>query len=260
MPTQNINKFIQNINTPVVIACSGGPDSVFLAHILKKSNQNLIHHLVYCNHQLRPNETKNELVFIKTLAKKLNFKSEVISLSIKKGTQDECRHERLHQLVNYAKKNNIKNIILGHHFNDDLETLIMQLLRGATTNLRGIPQETSFKGVLLKHPLLNLSKREILAYLESNKIEFLNDSSNKSLKYERNRIRHAIQKIEEEPQFKPNQTLKSMYYLKENETRLRNKANNLKNELFSVDNLFLLKKSVILQLEEPSLILKILII
>ena len=84
MPTQNINKFIQNINMPVVIACSGGPDSVFLAHILKKSNQNLIHHLVYCNHNLRPNETKNELVFIKTLAKTLNFKSEVISLSIKK--------------------------------------------------------------------------------------------------------------------------------------------------------------------------------
>ena len=148
---------------------------------------------------------------------------------------------------------------MGHHFNDDLETLIMQLLRGATTNLRGIPHETSFKGVLLKHPLLTLSKREILAYLKSNKIEFLNDSSNKSLKYERNRIRHAIQKIEEEPQFNPNQTLKSMYYLKENETRLRNKANNLKTELFTVNNLFLLKKSIVLQLEEPSLILKILI-
>lgn len=259
MPIKNINDIIKNINIPVVIACSGGPDSVFLAHILKKSNQNIIHHLVYCNHHLRPNETKNELVFIKKLAKTLNFKSKVISLSINKENQDEFRQERLNQLVDYAKNNNIKDIILGHHFNDDLETLIMQLLRGASTNLRGIPHETSFKGVLLKHPLLNLSKREILAYLENNKIEFLNDSSNQSFKYERNRIRHTIQKIEEEPQFKPRQTVKSINYLKENEIRLRNKANHLKAELISINNLFLLNKNFVLQLEESTVILKILI-
>ena len=103
---------------------------------------------------------------------------------------------------------------------------MMQLLRGASTNLRGIPHETSFKGVLLKHPLLSLSKHDILTYLNNNNIEFMNDSSNDSLKYERNRIRQAIQKIKEEPQFKPSQTQKSIHYLKENETRLRKKPMN----------------------------------
>ena len=257
-----INKLkpiFEQITEPVIIACSGGSDSVFLAYALKTFSPNLKHHIIYCNHQLRPEENLNEINLIKQIGKQLNFNSHIIDLSINKGNQDKYRKERLTNLTNWAHKHNIKTILLGHHLNDDLETLIMQLIRGANTNLRGIPKETNYNNIQLQHPLLSFAKEDILNYLKSENIQYLNDSSNQSLKYERNRIRQIISQIKNEDTFKASQTEKSLQYLKHNEESMINKSDRIKEELFKINEIYLIKKERLKHIDHNEFILKTLL-
>tara|TARA_Y100001935_G_scaffold245068_1_gene238221 strand:+ start:1360 stop:2619 length:1260 start_codon:yes stop_codon:yes gene_type:complete len=180
---------------PVLISCSAGPDSVFLTHFIGNLSNFTNHHLIYINHHLRPSENQREIEIAKNLSQQFNFICHIESLAINKKNQSEYRQARLKKIITVCKKNNISTVLLAHHLNDDIESLILQLFKGATTNFRGIPHKTVIDGIEFTHPLLTISKETILKYLEKNNIPFSIDSSNLTNNYDRNVIRHGLSNI-----------------------------------------------------------------
>ena len=109
----------------------------------------------------------------------------ILPVNAEKNNQDSYRDGRLTALINQCLSLQLKHLFLGHHLNDDVETLCFQLFRGATTNFRGIPSSSTIKNVQLHHPHLQLTKSYILAEMDKQNIPFVNDSSNQTLDYDR---------------------------------------------------------------------------
>jgi tRNA(Ile)-lysidine synthetase-like protein len=189
-----IHHIIQHTLPPAayIIACSAGPDSVFLAHMMHHGYPQHIHHLVYCNHHLRPTEVNHEIQIVRHLGQQLHMESHIVSLSIDHNSQESFREHRLQALQEIAAQVGVYDVVMGHHLNDDMETLIMQCQNGATTTLRGIPRVSYHGNLRIHHPLLTLPKSNIIAYLNRQKIPFSQDSSNNSTVYVRNRVRPLV--------------------------------------------------------------------
>lgn len=222
-----------------LICCSAGPDSIFLTEkIAKLSNEK--HHLVYFNHQLRPNEVANEITIVSNLCRKHNYHCHIIDLELITKNQHEFRQKRLKEIHHLCQIHQIKNVFLGHHLNDDLETLMMQLFRGATTTFRGISEITNHRNIRLIHPLLKFTKKDILHYLNDQNITYAIDSSNKEIDYSRNKIRHLIETFNDTFPISQKSVINTLKYLKENERKAKNDMLNL--NFRAVENSIWIKK------------------
>ncbi len=178
----------------LLVACSGGLDSVVLTHLLVKSGFEIT--LAHCNFSLRGNESDADSDFVIQLAKKLNipvfaetFETETFAddhgLSIQMAAR-ELRYRWFDELSNQL---NIKYILTAHHLDDNLETFLINLSRGTgLKGLTGIPVNQD----KLVRPLLAFSKEMILDYAEKNNLSWREDSSNASNKYLRNALRNEV--------------------------------------------------------------------
>lgn len=190
-----LRKYLKSTDT-IIAGISGGPDSVFLLYLLKQLPIKTI--IAHVNHQLRK-EADSDEKFVKDLTIKLSIifkslKANIKSLSqkYKQGLEETGRKIRYDFFRKLAKKHKAKFIITAHHADDNLETVISNLVRGAgLQGLAGMQNLENSKIPLLR-PLLNISKNQILAYLKFKKIPFRIDKSNNSLVYRRNFIRHKI--------------------------------------------------------------------
>ena len=183
-----------NSGDTVVIGVSGGIDSVVLLHILVKLSEEyklsiIIAHL---NHGLRGKESDRDEVFVKRLAKKMgvkftNKRIDINSL-LKKGDslQDVAREVRYAFFEDVAKRYAADKIATGHNLDDQAETMVIRFLRGA--GLNGLSGILPRRGKYIR-PLLDVSREEIEEYADKNRLKFVRDSSNKSTKYLRNKIR-----------------------------------------------------------------------
>lgn len=190
-------------NEIVVIACSTGVDSMVLLDLVMKilPSSNII--IAHVNHGKRE-ESKIEEEFIKDFSTKHNIKCYVKKLAkINDGNfQMIARNKRYEFFFDVAKKENAKYILLAHHADDNLETIIMRLLKSSSIKgYAGIEEESNYKDTIIYRPLLKKSKQEIKYYATLNNITYFEDSSNSELDYTRNRIRHLITPIllEENP-------------------------------------------------------------
>jgi tRNA(Ile)-lysidine synthase len=186
------------LNKPkVILGLSGGPDSIFLFEFLKKLHKegkiNLI--CTHLDHEWRK-ESGDDLLFCKNLCKKYNIKfigkkASQLNKNIKyNGSKEEQARNLRHTLFKEVLKSEEADYIaLAHHLNDQQETFIWRIIRGTT--LSGL---TCMKKVNKPYirPLLDLEKKEILNYLDKNKIEYLKDYTNYSDNYLRNRIRKYV--------------------------------------------------------------------
>jgi tRNA(Ile)-lysidine synthase len=207
-------------NSKILLAVSGGVDSVALAHLCQTAKLDFT--LAHCNFNLRDEESDADEDFVATLAKKLkvklfieNFDTEQYAkdngLSIQMAARD-LRYEWFEEL---RLKHQFDFTLTAHHANDSLETFFINLIRG--TGLEGLSGINADSNYIVR-PLLNFSRKEILAYAEENNIAWREDSSNASAKYLRNKIRLEIVPIFEElnPQFLET-FIKTQSHLKENE-------------------------------------------
>lgn len=201
----NINKY--KLITPtskIIVGVSGGADSVALLSVLNEIRKNLGFNLiaVHINHNLRGDEAKRDEQFVQGLCKQLNVECitknvDVIAFTNKhKMTVEQgARELRYLSFKEVLKERDFYTIAVAHNANDQAETVLMHLFRGA--GVSGI-EGMRFKNGNIIRPLLNITKNEILKYLEDKKLDYVVDSSNLENKYTRNSIRNEIMpKIEE---------------------------------------------------------------
>lgn len=182
----------------VVIGISGGADSVALVHVLLSLQQKykLTLYLAHLNHLLRK-EAEKEAEFVKKLAKSINLPVVIEEINLFQdksknfSIQQKARKIRYEFLTKVAKKLNANKIALAHHQDDNIETILMWLIRGCGgEGIKGIPPVRKINETLyIIRPFIKITKKEIEDYIKTNKLSFKLDSSNLKTAYFRNKIR-----------------------------------------------------------------------
>lgn len=178
----------------LIVGLSGGPDSVFLLHILaQKKDISLI--AAHLDHQWREN-SKNDVAFCKTVCESLKIPfvsgtmSEFAHTMKYDGSREEFgRRARRAFFEKIAHEYKADAIVLAHHLDDQEETCFIRLIRG--TSLAGLTAMRPRLGMYIR-PLLDTQKTDILAYLDTHKISYLVDPTNESQEFLRNRIRSTV--------------------------------------------------------------------
>jgi tRNA(Ile)-lysidine synthase len=180
----------------VLVAVSGGIDSSVLLHLLHHLSQTEGYSLcvAHLNHMLRGEESQRDADFVRDSASRLGLEVTISSIAVKevegKGSgsvQESARRVRYDFLEEVAAKVGAQKIALGHTRDDQAETVLVNLLRGAgMPGLRGIPPVREGRFV---RPLIETSRKEIEEYALRNRISFVTDSTNLEESYLRNRIR-----------------------------------------------------------------------
>jgi len=193
-------------NTTLVVAVSGGPDSVCLLHTLVKLRDELkINlHIAHLNHKLRGKESDEDANYVFRLAVQLKLSCTIGERDVEDyrvlhgGTLEEAAREvRYNFLTDVAKVVKAGCVAVGHTSDDNIETILLHLVRGTgTRGLRGLQYRTTWKSgsetVGIIRPILELSRKETVEYCRENGLEARMDSSNLSLSPLRNRIRQQL--------------------------------------------------------------------
>ena len=184
--------FHLDLSKKIYVGYSGGPDSSALLHLLHINNISNVE-AIHINHNLSDNSLKWEEHCRKT-TNKLGIKCHVDSIDIKldgDGLESAARKARYKIFAKYLKKD--EQIVLGHHSDDVAETFLLRLFRGTGVDgLESITVKRSVGDGYLVRPLINLTKKDILTYLEDNEISYINDESNYEVDQDRNYIRNTI--------------------------------------------------------------------
>lgn len=183
----------------IVIGFSGGPDSVLLLYALNELRKEYGYNLlaVHINHQLRGEEAVKDEEFSKDFSNSIGVKCISFHMDVngyakehKISVEDagrRIRYEKFHEVLEEEFGKGV--IAVGHHKNDDAETILINLIRGAGgAGLSGI----SSKSNNIVRPLIDITKGEILEFLKENKIPYVEDKTNFENDYLRNKIRNVI--------------------------------------------------------------------
>ena len=189
-------KSLLSDNEYVVIALSGGPDSMALLHLLirlrEEKNINIV--CAHVNHNLRV-ESEDEKIFVENYCKENNLIFEYMKIENYENGFNEnvARKKRYIFFDNIVNKYKSKYLLTAHHGDDLIETILMRISRGS--NLKGysgfgiISDRKNYK---LVKPLIYYTKDDIELYLKENNIPYVIDNTNLKDEYTRNRYRHNI--------------------------------------------------------------------
>jgi len=195
----NLEKFLEKYfskDDKIILACSSGPDSMFLLYELLKTTykDNLV--VCYFNHKLRT-ESEEEEAFLEDLWKKLGFQVEIWYAYIKeiqakipsKNLEELAREKRYAFFDTILHIYKAKYILTAHHLDDKIETFFFNLTRWS--KLTGLINMTEKSSIILR-PLLDITKLEILEYLDKNNLKYFIDKSNFESDFSRNYLRNEI--------------------------------------------------------------------
>jgi tRNA(Ile)-lysidine synthase len=181
----------------LLVAVSGGPDSVALVALLHRLRTpwRLTLSAVHGNYGLRGSESDDDQEFVEALCQRLEIPLHTMQLNVQnraRGTslQAAARDLRYDGVTTIAQRCGADRIAVGHTADDQAETVLLWMLRGA--GLSGISGMPACRDGIIVRPLYETRRREILAYLQGEGLSFRRDSSNNKLIYLRNRIRHEI--------------------------------------------------------------------
>lgn len=187
----------------LAIAVSGGSDSMCLAILAKEwanSKGGKVSALIV-DHGLRKSskkecaKTKKELENRKIITRCFKWK---LSKIPKNAVQEKAREFRYNIFEEWCFKKKIKNLLVAHHFEDQKETFIMRLNNNSDIyGLACMPKVLLKKEIRILRPMLDFNKKEIIKYLKQNKISWIEDKTNSSSIYYRNRVRKVLPKLQE---------------------------------------------------------------
>tara|TARA_Y100000994_G_C15673357_1_gene434692 strand:- start:210 stop:1655 length:1446 start_codon:yes stop_codon:yes gene_type:complete len=193
------SNFFSNPKQKLVVAVSGGPDSMCLLDTLIKISANISFqiHVVHINHKLRKDESDMDEEYVRNYCQKLqiSFHSESIDIpkfskTLKQSIETTARTKRYEKLFQYCKNIDSNFLVTAHNANDLVETVIMNFTRGSgLRGLKGIVLEREIDDIKLIRPLINIQRKDIEVYLNQNSIKPRIDSSNDDIQYMRNNIR-----------------------------------------------------------------------
>lgn len=211
----SFDKFIQKykiLNKKIIVAFSGGRDSVALFDLLYKNREkyNLQLIIAYINHNLRGADSKIESYFVENFARERNIEIRVKSIEPsfwkeKSGESIEMRARsvRYGYFNEIAQKESADYIATAHQLDDKIETFFINILRSSGTEiLSSIPEKS---GNIIR-PLLNVSRKEIDEYVEGAGLKYIDDKTNFENKYFRNKIRNDLIPVLEKikPEYRKN--------------------------------------------------------
>jgi tRNA(Ile)-lysidine synthase len=178
----------------VGVAVSGGADSVCLLHILRELAPHWDLHLgiLHVNHRLRGTESDEDAEFVRRLAAEfgLPFTWREVEIAAEENLEQAARDARLRFFHESISSGQVARVATGHTRSDQAETVLYRFLRGAgTAGLAGIRPMTS-SGIA--RPLLEVDRIEVVDFLRQRGIPWREDSTNRSLVFARNRIRHEL--------------------------------------------------------------------
>lgn len=178
----------------LLVACSGGLDSVVLVHLMHSLNFEI--GLAHCNFSLRGKESDGDEMFVVGLARSLEipvfaetFNTKAFAENQGVSTQMAARTLRYNWFEDILKNFKYDYLLTAHHLDDDFETFFINLSRG--TGIAGLSGIPAINGNILR-PLLPFSRDEILNYAEKNKLKWREDSSNQQSDYLRNKLRMKV--------------------------------------------------------------------
>jgi tRNA(Ile)-lysidine synthase len=176
----------------IIVGVSGGPDSACLLHVLcflaQKYDFSLI--IAHVNYGLRGKDSEADEAFVRQLGEKYDLPVNVIRANKPKlATEEQMRDFRYAYFEKLRKKYDFDLIAVAHNRDDQVETVLMRIVRGA--GLAGLSAMRAKNGVVIR-PLLEISHQIILAYLKENKLKYRTDKSNKDIKYLRNKVRNRL--------------------------------------------------------------------
>ena len=191
----HINKNIPFIeNSRLLVAVSGGIDSIVLTHLCNKTGLDVA--LAHCNFNLRGKESDADETFVVELAEQLSmevfvqqFDTEIYAKTHKLSTQMAARELRYNWFEELMQQLGYDYLLTAHHADDNLETFLINLSRGTGLDgLTGIPEAN---GAVIR-PLLPFSREDIEHFARTETLSWREDSSNVSVKYLRNALRHDV--------------------------------------------------------------------
>ncbi len=178
--------------TKIIVCVSGGPDSVCLLHVLAflAPKYNFSLRIAHVNYGLRGEDSQADEAFVRDLAKKYNLPINVLCSNKPKMTSEEqMRNFRYAFFEKMRKKYDFDLIAVAHNRDDQVETVLMRIIRGS--GLKGLSAMQARSGATIR-PLLQISRQIILAYLKENKLKYRIDKSNLDIKYLRNKVRNRL--------------------------------------------------------------------
>lgn len=232
------NTFPFLIGAKVLVAVSGGIDSIVLTHLCHEMKLDIA--LAHCNFNLRGNDSSEDEQFVHNLGKQLkkevhvqHFKTEKYAKKQKLSIQMAARELRYQWFTTLCNTSGYEYILTAHHADDNLETFIINLSRG--TGLDGLTGIPPVNGKVIR-PLLSFSRKEILTFAEENKIEWREDKSNLETKYLRNKIRLEVSPVLKElhPTFLQN-FMNTQEYLSGSAQIMEAQTKEFKSVLFNKD-------------------------
>ncbi len=222
----------------VILAVSGGIDSVVLADLFYQADISCI--IAHCNFQLRGQESDHDEDFVRNLAVKYGYEVRIRKFDAKQEAEQDnqsvqmvARELRFNWFDELLVEPDLEFVATGHHFDDQVETFFINLLRG--TGVSGLRGMLARQGKVI-HPLLFATREQIEEYARQRGLPFREDQSNKTLKYKRNQIRHnllpAIEKVA--PHYR-NSFRKTFRYLRHDEIMLKSLVNRTMSEITQND-------------------------
>ena len=205
LTVENFSKLLNSFNcikntSTIAVAVSSGVDSMNLLHIsdiwAKKYKKNL--YVISYNHNLRK-ETFKEIHYVKEVSMKLGWQHKTLTWQkpAKKNILEKARIARYQAISKFCKKKNISSILLGHHFDDMVETFCMRIIKSSRIDgLCPMVYNRRLFGLNLIRPFLNIKKKEMYSYANLNKVKFFEDPTNKNSKYLRTKIRLLLENNE----------------------------------------------------------------
>ncbi len=224
-----LNLDLLHKNDRLIVAVSGGIDSMVLLDLLVKLNIEYALTIIVChvNHHKRQ-ASASDAAFVRETAAKLNLEYEEFDYHHDGNANFHTvsRKARLAFFLAMARKHKADKIVLAHHADDLVETVLMRLVRGSSfAGYGGIREQLQFEGVTLIRPLLSVSRAEIENYQKQEDIDYREDASNLEDDYTRNRIRHHLLPFlqAENPQY-PEKFSQFSTYIQEADEHLRKQA------------------------------------
>lgn len=204
---ENFNQNLIKHNDHLIVAVSGGIDSmVLLDYLIRlKESLSLKISVAHIDHQKRQNSCQ-DADFVKRYAKdhQLDFYLYQLDDNKAQNFHDYAHKKRYDFFADTAKKYHASKIVLAHHLDDLAETIMMRLIRGSSfEGYMGIPETSTYNQTMIIRPMLHVSKASIKAYQKHYHIAYKNDQSNQEDTYTRNRFRHRIMPLlnEENPKY-----------------------------------------------------------